>query len=705
MDIFNRIKNNKGFSLVLLVSTVLWGISVGIYLSSTNASKNEIINIESNRALDHYENVLHIVFDQISRLEVFTETVGIENLSNKKFEYFIEKSDFKNIGFISLSIAPNGVIEYYYSDDFNTTLIGLDLINDDREYVASAVQKAIENGVIVINGPFSLIQGGNGLVFRKAVYEEGEFVAIINFGIKYEILNVLLDEQSSNVVKLGIYDKDKNLIFGDLEYSSKIKIYESFDMDSVDWYIGVNVEEEYQRSIIIANIIILFIASLLYIFAVLFGTKYYIKNKELLVTQDNLIHFDSLTELPNRRLLITDIKDAIKLNEPFYLGFGDLDNFKNLNDILGHTVGDNYLRDISKRFHEITDEKLTIYRWGGDEFIFLFRSKSKVDTIMQLESIYNIFKNPIIIKETNYNVSMSIGVVNYPKHGKTIDGLIKRADIVMYDIKSQQKNTYGFFEDKYLDNLKREVDFENRLYEYSIEDIEVYLQPVVSIETNEIVGFEALSRLFDKENKLINTGEMIKVYERKGDIFKLDKYIVEKACQHYVKLEQELGKSYFISFNISPITLSNEYIDFLKTMIKKYMINPEYFIIEIIETTGFKDIDESVRLLNKLRKLGFRIAMDDFGMGYSSLSYITRLPLSLIKIDRNFIQNYQTNEFDKLLILTIKDISISLNLDIIVEGIETKEQLEFIKNIGAHYYQGYLHSKPMSLKNVIELIK
>ena len=128
---------------------------------------------------------------------------------------------------------------------------------------------------------------------------------------------------------------------------------------------------------------------------------------------------------------------------------------------------------------------------------------------MQLESIYNIFKNPIIIKETNYNVSMSIGVVNYPKHGKTIDGLIKRADIVMYDIKSQQKNTYGFFEDKYLDNLKREVDFENRLYEYSIEDIEVYLQPVVSIETNEIVGFEALSRLFDKENKLIDRKSVV----------------------------------------------------------------------------------------------------------------------------------------------------------------------------------------------------
>jgi diguanylate cyclase (GGDEF)-like protein len=705
MDIRNRIKNNKGFSFILLLSTILWALSVGLFLINNNTLKFEIIDIESKRALDHYENVLHTVFDQLTRIEVFTETVGIENLTEEKFESFIAINDFENIGFISLSIAPGGVIEYYHADEYEDSLIGLDLINDERVFVREAVQYAIDNDVVVINGPFILIQGGNGLVFRKAIYEDDEFVAIINLVIGYENLNTMFAESSSNVVELGIYDSDNNLMFGSLEYSDDLDFYDKMHLDNIDWNVGVNVEKRYEVTSLLINITILTLSTLLYIFAVVFGTKFYRSNKDLLTTQKKLINYDNLTGLPNRRKLSSDIKAAIKRNKPFFLGFGDLDNFKNLNDILGHSVGDNYLIDISNRFHRITNDNITIYRWGGDEFIFFFNCESKEDTIILLNEIYIIFKEPIIIKETNYNVSMSIGVVNFPDHGNTIDDLVKRADIVMYDIKSTSKNSYGFFEDKYLDNLQREVDFENKVYEYSMDEIEVYLQPVISLESNEIVGFEALTRLFDKKGNLINTGEMIKVYERKGDIFKLDKYIVEKAFQYSVKLKEEFNKNYSISFNISPITLSDEYIEFLKYLIKKYNVKAKYFVIEIIETTGFKDINESVLLLNKLRKVGFRIAMDDFGMGYSSLSYITRLPLTLIKIDRDFVQNYQTNEFDKMLILTIRDISKSLNLQIVVEGIETKEQLEFVRDIGAHYYQGYLHSKPMSFDNIRKLLK
>lgn len=704
MNFLKRIRQNKGFSLVLLISTSLWLISLVIYLSSANTSRTEIINVESRRAVDHYEHVLHKVFDHISRIEVFTETVGLEDLTEEKFDEFTRNSSFSDVGFISLSIAPNGIIQYYYSDDFSSSLVGLDLINDDREHVTSSVQKAINEKVIVVNGPFNLLQGGNGLVFRKAVFDDEKFSAIINFGVKYEELNLMFEKNKSEVIKLGIYDEDNMLIFGDLQYSDDLDNYGPLSIEGVDWYFGVQVEESYQSSMIASNVTIVFIAFLLYLIALVFGTIYYRSNKVLLLTQEKLINYDNLTELPNRRQLAKDIEEAIDSNIPFFLGFGDLDNFKNLNDILGHTVGDNYLKDISKRFHKISDQKLTIYRWGGDEFIFLFKTNTKDKTIELLNKIYMIFKKPIIIRETNYSVSMSIGIVNYPKHGNTMDGLIKRADIVMYDIKSQQKNTYGFFEDKYLDNLRREVDFENKLYEYSIDDIEVYLQPVLSIQSNEITGFEALSRLFDKNGNAINTAEMIKVYERKGDIFKLDKHIIKNVFQYSIELKKRFKKEYSIAFNISPITLSEEYVDYLEQMIKDYKVNPENFIIEIIETTGFKDIDESVMLLNKLKKIGFRIAMDDFGIGFSSLSYITKLPLSLIKIDRNFVSNYQSNKFDKLLILTIVDISKSLDIEIVVEGIEKQEQLDFLGNVGAHFYQGYLHSKPMSFKKVLEFL-
>lgn len=705
MNLRNRIKDNKGFSVVLLFSTLLWMLSVSLYLISNNNSKLEIISIESNRATEHYESVLNGIFSEFGRIEVFIDTVGLENITEDSFTDFVTSSNFEDIGFISLSVAPDGVIEFYYAEEYDTSLIGLDLLNDDRNFIRESVEYSIENEVIVINGPFILIQGGNGLVFRKPIYLDDEFSAIINLVVGYENLNAMFIESSSNVVELGIYDEDDKLIFGELEYSNDLDFYEKMNLANVDWNVGVQVTREYRLSQISTNIMTVLFSSSLYLLVLILGTNFHRNNKKMILNQEILIHYDNLTELPNRRLLINDIEAEIEKDDIFFLGFGDLDNFKNLNDILGHTVGDSYLRDISNRFHQLSNEKLKIYRWGGDEFIFLFKSENKNETISQLESIYDIFKEPIVIQDTNYNVSMSIGVVKFPEHGNNIDDLVKRADIVMYDIKSSKKNSYGFFEDKYLDNLQREVDFENKLYEYSIKDIEVYLQPIISLSNNEITGFEALARLFDREGQLVNTGEMIKVYERKGDIVKLDNYIAKKACEYFVSLKNESKKEYTISFNISPITLSNEYVEYLKFLLDEYDVDPQYLIIEIIETNGFKDINESIVLLNKLRDIGIKIAMDDFGMGYSSLSYITRLPLSLIKIDRYFIQNYEKNNFDKMIILTIKDISKSLNIEIVVEGIETKEQLEFVKNIGAHFYQGYYHSKPMSYEDIKKLIK
>ncbi|MCK5762174.1 MAG: bifunctional diguanylate cyclase/phosphodiesterase, partial [Candidatus Izimaplasma sp.] len=584
-------------------------------------------------------------------------------------------------------------------------LIGHDLVDDEREHVKDAVAYAIANAVVVINGPFELIHGGNGIVFRKAVFEDGEFTAIINLVVNYDNLNSLFEMSESTVVDIGIYSTDNSLLFGSLVYSEDLSYLAEFDIVNVDWEIGIQVSDSYRFITRLTNIIILTVSIALYSVLVVIGFKVYKSNKNLILKQNELIYYDNLTSLPNRRLLSRDVKKLLKDGEVFYLGFGDLDNFKNLNDILGHSVGDAYLEDISKRFEGIISDNLRIYRWGGDEFIFLMKSNNRKETRKLINSIYKVFEDPIAIRETNYYVSISIGIVNFPLQGKTMDDLIKRADIVMYDIKSQKKNTYGFFEDKYLDNLQREVDFENKVNSYSLNDFEVFLQPVLYTENQEIYGFEGLVRLFDENNKLINTQELIKVFERKGEISKLDEFVFEEVCKHSISFKKEFNKDYTYSFNISPITLSKDFIKFLKKTIKKYEINPKYFVMEIIETLGFKDFDESLILLEELRTLGFRIAMDDFGMGYSSLSYITKLPLSIIKIDRHFVHNYQKNDFDKMIMLTIKDISKSLNIEIIVEGIETVEQLDFIKQIGAHYFQGYLHSKAMRYKDVVKLIK
>lgn len=705
MKLFSIIKENKSFLLILLIGSFVFAFILVLYANSNYKAKYELVEIETIRTREHYESVLENIFSDLENIEVFIDTLGIENLTQQEFDDFAQDSNFSNIAFVSFSIAPEGKIAYYYSEDYDDDIIGLDLINDERDHVKEAVAYAILNDIIVINGPFDLIHGGNGLVFRKPVFVDGEFKAILNLVINYDMLNLLFRNEKSDVVDVGVFSIDNELIFGELDFHEGITYLEKIDIENVEWKLGVEISSEYQFASRITNAIIITLAMLLYFLVIIIGIKFYRSNKNLLKTHDELIYFDNLTALPNRRQLKKDIKTLIKNKELFFLGFGDLDNFKNLNDILGHTVGDEYLKDIAKRFKIIISDKLFIYRWGGDEFIFIMKSDTKDETINLIESIYGVFKEPIIIKDTNYYVSLSIGIVNYPNHGFTMDDLIKRADIVMYDVKSQHKNKYGFFESKYLDNLQREVDFENKINEFSLDNFEVFLQPVVHTDTQKIFGFEGLIRLFDENNKLINTQEIIKVYERKGEVSKLDEYVFEEICKYSVKLKEEFNQDFSLSFNISPITLSEDFINFVKETTKKYRVSPKNFIVEIIETLGFKDIDVSLKLLCELKRLGFRIAMDDFGMGYSSLSYITKLPLSIIKIDRHFVHNYQTNDFDRMIMLTIKDISKSLKIKIIVEGIETVEQLEFINKIGAHYFQGFLHSKPMRYKEIVKLLK
>ena len=654
------------------------------------------------REQDRYEKTLTTIFKELDTIKVFTETIGTDNLNQDAFDNFADNQDFSDIGYFSFSIAPNGIVEYYHSDITDDNIIGHNFLEDPRESVRNAVNYAIDNDVIVITGPVNLLLGQQGITFRRAVYEDGVFKAIISLVVYYETLTEMLEYQASSVLDVGIYDIDNNLLFGNLPYSDNLMDLNNIQIDDVDWKIGMNISENHTNNLIAQNHFTLFIGNTFYLIAVSFAIGLYHRNRQLLKKQNYLIYYDNLTDLPNRRLLKKEIEQAINDNKPFYLGFGDLDNFKNLNDILGHSAGDKFLQDITERFNTIKDENFRIYRWGGDEFIFIIFTEHKDIAVLYLDEVYKVFEKPITIKETRFNALISIGVVQYPRHGLDMDDLVKHADIVMYDIKSQKRNTYGFFENRYLDNLQREIDFENKVSKYEISDYDVYLQPLIFTETNEVYGFEALSRLFDNENKLFNTGLLIKHLERNGDIPKLDKHVFDTLCTFSKKIKDSTGNDYNYSFNVSPVTLSAEFVSFIESKVKEHGVDPKNFTVEITESFNFKDINTSIKLLFKLRNLGFSIAMDDFGIGYSSLSYIAKLPLNVIKIDRFFISHYDEGQFERNLIYTINDISKSLNLDIVVEGIETSKQLEFIKKLQTRYYQGYLHSKPMSLEMLID---
>lgn len=705
MNKSKMISSDVRYLVVFSISLIFLIVGIVFLIVFNRNSHFNTVELETLRAEEHYTKVLNEIFSEINSIEVFTESVHPTRISQERFDTFMLDSNSQNFIMINASIAIGGVQTYVYPLEGNESVLDIDILNDERDYVREAVAEAIETDLIIINGPYELRQGGNGIVFRKAAFYENEFYAIVNIVVDYDELKEHLNNLNSTVVDVGVFDSLNKLIFGTVTFDSSNNSIHSIDSQNVSWDIIVIENESFHSRYIFNTTLTIVIMIILYLLLVVTGVTMKKRDKENLREQFKLINFDNLTQLPNRSMMIIQLNELIKNNIPFYLGFGDLDNFKDINDILGHSIGDEYLKEIAERFSSVSDSKLEIFRWGGDEFVFLYRTDKYEEIINVLEVIYNQTIEPIIINENEYHISMSLGIVRFPNDGLEIDELIKKADIVMYDTKEKEKNNYAFFENRFQESLEKQVEFENLIQSFTTSDIELYLQPILDVETDEVVGFEALSRLFDKDNNIINTIDFIKHYEKNGKIRELDLNTFMKVCRISKAFEKEFEKEYIFSFNISPISLSKDLINEFEKLIEKYKINPNNFIVEIIETTGFKDLSESLIDLDSLKNLGFKIAMDDFGKGYSSLSYITQLPLNYIKIDKEFIEHYEHNDFDRLLILAIKELSKALNLKIIVEGIETEKQLDFIKTVECDLYQGYLHSKPMCIVDILNLLR
>lgn len=695
------IKTHYKFLIAILIAISLGNGFAYLTIKTNIDTREELIALDTSRSLNQYSLTLGQIFSKIDIIETFVLTSGIENITDDSFEEFAENTSFEGIGFASFSIAPEGVIEFYYSDAFDEDLIGLDLVNDERDHVRIAVDYAITNKLVVVNGPFDLLIGDEGIVFRKPIFMDDEFVGLINLVVEVETLNEQLNRYDTNRIVTGVFDRNEELVFGDEEGENhELHAYEQIHFDYVDWHIGVQVSSEYQQNSFWVSSFLGTGFTVLLIIVLYLWSHYYYRNRKLIAKQEQLIYYDNLTELPNRMLFKEETQALIYNRTPFFLGFGDLDNFKNINDVLGHSVGDQYLSFVASHLMVLLSDNLKIYRWGGDEFIFVFMNTTKDELEQVMENIFKIFRRPFEVKETKHQISISIGLVEYPIDGSNLDDLVKRADIVMYDIKSQHKNTYNFFKQKHLDKLYNQLQFQQTLDDYDVDDFDVYLQPIIDVKSGDIIGFEGLARLFSPEGKQFPTHEIIKFYEQDGTITKLDKYVFNRICTYITECNQLEEKNLFFTFNISPLSLTMEYIEYIEHTVHSYDIDPNNIVIEIIETLGFKDVKISIELLDKIKEIGFRIAMDDFGMGYSSLSYITKLPLDLIKIDKTFVHDYETNTFNRTILHTIKDISNSLNLDILVEGIETQNQLDYISDLGAQYYQGYFHSKPMSFKDI-----
>ena len=406
-----------------------------------------------------------------------------------------------------------------------------------------------------------------------------------------------------------------------------------------------------------------------------------------------LAEHDSLTGLYNRWKFTEDLKKSIELGQSGTVFMLDIDNFKHINDTQGHFYGDRVLQCIAKHLKDRIPSCATAYRFGGDEFLVIYEGETSPGVIRDnVETITRLFNELNMTDDRYIHITSSIGIVRYPSDGMSVEELLIKADIAMYNAKKAGRNGHLFFEGSMASLFAERVQVERILVEaIQTEGFTLLYQPIVETNTGQIAYFEALIRL---QNYSIPPSIFITIAEESTLILPIGRWVIRSAIKQILEWKQ-LGKSVKpISVNLSPRQFYDDgLVEFLRAELGEHAIEPQLMEIEITESVLIDNVPEAITIIERIKAIGIKIALDDFGTGYSSINYITRIPVDRIKIDRSLtqtlIENLQVME-------GLIEIAHGLNMDVVAEGVERFEEINLLKHVQCDYLQGYLFSRPVS---------
>jgi diguanylate cyclase (GGDEF)-like protein/PAS domain S-box-containing protein len=421
---------------------------------------------------------------------------------------------------------------------------------------------------------------------------------------------------------------------------------------------------------------------------------------------------DIVTNLPNRTLLYDRISQSIALahRQGKYLAilFVDLDNFKYINDSVGHEVGDKLLQSVARRFVSTIRVSDTVSRQGGDEFVILLSSiESRGDAAVSAERVLSALSKPHSIDNHLLHISASLGISVYPQDGEETEILVHNADTAMYCAKDSGRNTFKFFMPEMNERAVERRSMESSLRQ-ALERGEFLLhyQPKVNLCSCRITGAEALIRWQQPDRELVPPGRFVPIAEETGLIVPIGRWVLREACLR-ARAWQDAGlQPTAVAINVSASEFSDEgFIGGIRSTLAETRLDPQYLEIELTERVLMKDVEATAAVLRELKAMGVRLAIDDFGTGYSSLSYLQQFPIDVLKIDQTFVQRITTDPNDSLIVNAIIKLAESLNLLVVAEGIETEEQRNYLIQQHCAEGQGYLFSRPVAAEVMMQLLE
>ena len=431
--------------------------------------------------------------------------------------------------------------------------------------------------------------------------------------------------------------------------------------------------------------------------------------------QDELEHqanHDALTGLANRNLLKDRLQQALALayryERPFSLAFIDLDNFKLINDSLGHDIGDRLLKIAGARLAACVRQGDTVARLGGDEFVLLVTEQERDDRIYRsVQRVMAAISQPFVIDEREFKVTCSIGIASFPRDGEDADTLLRNADTAMYRAKALGRNTFQLYSSEMNANFGERLTLETDLWRaLERDELVLHYQPKVHLKTGRIIGMEALLRWQHPTNGMIPPGKFIPVAEESSLIVQIGKWVIGEACAQNKAWQNDGLRSVPVAVNVSARQLhDNHLVETVRATLESTRLPAEFLEIELTESAVMLNADETINTMALLRGMDVRISLDDFGTGYSSLSYLKRFPVTGLKIDQSFVRDLAYDPDDAAIVRAIIAVAQALTLEVTAEGVETAEQADFLKAHGCGEAQGFYFADPVPASEMRALLE
>jgi len=414
---------------------------------------------------------------------------------------------------------------------------------------------------------------------------------------------------------------------------------------------------------------------------------------------ERLAHYDDLTGVPNRfHFNKTLSRLCLQLQNNKSSGFSvvymDLDGFKQINDSLGHDVGDELLNRVAHRLSLIADQNDFVARLGGDEFVYIHTKPDLGSAAQIAEKLWQAITNPLYVRDKLLTIGVSMGIATAPDHGTSAKDLLRHADMALYFAKAKGRNTWTVFNAEVAREKEERLELERDLRHAIADDkLEMFYQPIIDIETGLIASREALMRWYHTSRGFVQPGLFIQIAEQSGLIQEVGAFALNQACRDAMTWPSDES----VAVNVSSSQFANpaKLLDCVRGALARSGLPPERLEIEITESLMIENQAGTLEAIRELRALGIRISLDDFGTGYSSLSYLNQYPFSKVKIDRSFINNINNDKKARPIVQAIVHMAHSLNMKVVVEGVESEDQLEFLRRVGADLAQGWLFGRPV----------